>query len=115
MSVWVSSFGFGFRISSFLCASACLVSVFVLNQAPVYLAPFTMKSYLHPFPIMKYSLIEILLVWKYKRSPELPAAQYLPVFVNPTFTFPEHLGDLLNCHYDRLSIYFKTLFAHNSL
>lgn len=31
-----------------------------------------------------------------ERTPELPAAQYPPVFVHPTGAFPEILGDLLD-------------------
>jgi hypothetical protein len=64
---------------------------------------------------LKYSLIEILLAWKHKRTPELPAAQYLPVFVDPADAFLHILSDLLSCHYGRLNIYFKLWLGHNFL
>jgi hypothetical protein len=44
-------------------------------------------------------LIEILLSWKKKRTPELPAAQYLPVFIHPADAFSEIQADLLGIHY----------------
>jgi hypothetical protein len=40
-------------------------------------------------------LMEFLLSWKKQRTPELPAAQYLPVLINPAHAFPEIMGDLL--------------------
>jgi hypothetical protein len=48
---------------------------------------------------VKYALIEILLPWKEQRTPELPAAQYLPVLVNPAWAFAEIKSDLLGSHY----------------
>jgi hypothetical protein len=44
-------------------------------------------------------LIKVLLSRKKERTPELPATQYLPVFINPTGAFPEILSSLLRGHY----------------
>jgi hypothetical protein len=44
---------------------------------------------------MKYELIEVLLSGEKERTPELPATQNLPVFVNPTRALTEIVGDLL--------------------
>jgi hypothetical protein len=48
---------------------------------------------------MKYALIEVLLSWKEQRTPELHAAQYSPVLVNPATALPEKEGDLLKGQY----------------
>jgi hypothetical protein len=70
----------------------------------VYLIPSRVNSYLHPFPFVKYALIEILLPWKEQRTPELPAAQYLPMLINPGWAFAEIESDLLRRHNRRILI-----------
>jgi hypothetical protein len=45
--------------------------------------------------------MEFLLRWEQDRTPELHAAQYLPVLVNPTQAFFQIGGDLLRGHYFR--------------
>jgi hypothetical protein len=44
-------------------------------------------------------LIEVLLSGKEQRTPELPAAQLLPVFIDPTEAFSKESGDLLGSQY----------------
>jgi hypothetical protein len=51
--------------------------------------------------------MEFLLAWKKDRTPELPAAQDLPVLIDPTFAFAQIMGDLLNRHYPILIIFIK--------
>jgi hypothetical protein len=48
--------------------------------------------------------MEFLLRWEQDRPPELHAAQYLPVLVNPTGALAKVLGDLLEGHYLFLEI-----------
>jgi hypothetical protein len=52
-------------------------------------------------------LIEVLLRWKTDGTPELHAAKVSPVFVDPTGTQLEKLGDLLRGQYGILVIRFK--------
>ena len=104
MSVGVSFFGLRVLYLLLSSGSASLASVFVLNQVPVYLIPFRVKSYLHPFPGMKYVLIEVLLIRKKERPLELPSAQYSPIPVHPTWALMEILGNLLRSHYNRIRI-----------
>jgi hypothetical protein len=52
-------------------------------------------------------LIKVLLRRKNERTPELPAAQQSPIFVNPRRALPEKLGDLLEAHYVIPLIRFK--------
>jgi hypothetical protein len=57
-------------------------------------------------------LIEILLVREEQRTSELPAAQYLPIFINPTYAFMKKLGDLLGAHYDQFRFYVNLTISH---
>jgi hypothetical protein len=47
------------------------------------------------------------LLRKKQAAPELPAAQYPPVLVDPALAFPKVLGDLLEAHYVIPVIRFK--------